>query len=75
MARAFVRSPKGWAAITAVADALFERGRVDGDEIDVFCSEAFSIPFRYGAWDNTWPPTPGQIRSGFIPDRSSTAPA
>ena len=69
IARAFVRSPKGWAAIKAVAGALLGRGRIDGDEVDALCSAAYGAPFAYDRWAEIWPPTAEQIRSGHLPFR------
>lgn len=69
IARSLVRSEKGWKAITVMAEALHRKGEIDGDEIDAICSEAYGQPLEYGAWLNSWPPTPKQIRDGYIPVR------
>ena len=76
IAGALVRSPTGWVAIRAVASAVLDRGRIDGDEIDgdeidVLCAAAVGQPFRHGAWDGAWPPTSARIRAGVIPERAS----
>ncbi len=54
-ARALVRSPQGWKAISAVATALLAKGSVDWDEIDALHQFAYEAdqPSRrdvYGKW-------------------------
>ncbi len=68
-AQRFVRSPKGWAAITAVAEALQERGELDGAEIASLCADVYGGEPTYDAWALRWPPMPEEIRSGFLPQR------
>ena len=67
IARVLVRSPKSWTAVQAVAAALLGRGRIDGDEVDALCSAAYGAPFAYDRWAEAWPPSPAQIRGGFLP--------
>ena len=67
IARAFVRSPKAWAAIRAVARALYERGALDGAEIADLCAVAYGGTPMHDAWALRWPPTSEQIRSGVLP--------
>ena len=66
-AAALVRSPKGAAAIRAMADALHEHGEIDGDAIEAHCRAAYGAEPQHDAWADHWPPTLEQIRHGFIP--------
>jgi hypothetical protein len=67
-ATALVRSPKGWAAITTIGEALFNYGRVEGHEIDTMCAAAFGREMSafYG-WMPHWPPTLEMLRKGSLP--------
>ena len=68
-AGALVRSPEGWAAITAMAKALHERGRLEDEEIEELCRDAYGgRQPEFGCWHQHWPPSLEMIRSGFIPD-------
>ncbi len=67
LAKALVRSPKGAAAIHVMAEVLYQCGDLDGAEIDELCSTAYGEPYVYDRWAEVWPPTPAQIRSGFLP--------
>jgi hypothetical protein len=72
-ASALVRSPKGWAAITAVGEALFECGRVEGDEIEAMCSAAFGREMSpFGGWSSHWPPTLEMLRDDTFPQGRRT---
>lgn len=75
-AKALVRSPKGRAAIKAIADVLMDRGEIDGDEIAGLCRVAYDgLECAFGAWSNHWPPTLTRIRSGHIPEPPSASRA
>ncbi len=74
-ARAIVRSPKGSAAIEAMAEILHTFGHLDGSEIDELCSVAYSEAFAFDRWAEAWPPTPAQIRDGFLPQPRAQAVA
>lgn len=64
-----VRSPRGSAAIKAMADALMERGEIDGAEISALCRSAYDgRQCAFGAWNCHWPPTLSQLRAGYIPE-------
>ncbi|WP_375274342.1 hypothetical protein [Methylorubrum thiocyanatum] len=66
---ALVRSRHGSAAIRAMADALMERGEIDGVEIAALCRDAYGgRKCAFGAWSRHWPPTIGQLRAGYIPE-------
>ncbi len=67
LAKALVRSPKGSAAIHAMAEVLYQCGDLDGAEIDELCSVVYGEPYVYDRWAQAWPSTPAQIRSGFLP--------
>ncbi len=67
VARALVRSRKGWAAISAVAVALQERGEVDGSRIAALCAASYGAAPKLDAWALRWPPTAEEIRSGYLP--------
>ena len=71
IARALMRSPKGWAATRAVAAALLDRGRITGRDVEALCDAAYGGSLEYDRWDTAWPPTPAQIRSGFLPVREA----
>ncbi len=71
IARALARSPKAWAAVQAIAAALFDCGRIDGDEVDALSSAAYGGSLDYDRWAEAWPPTPAQIRAGFLPVREA----
>ena len=63
-----VRSDKGWAAITAIADALMARGRVDGEEIETLCRIAYGGQRpTLGTWHKHWPPTESMFWFEGIP--------
>ncbi len=73
-ATALVRSPKGAAAIGALADALMERGEVECEEIGTIFRGAYDgRECRFGAWNAHWPPTLDQLRAGFIPERAEVS--
>ncbi len=67
-ASALIRSHQGWHAITAMAEALFVKGEIDGDEIESLCAAAYgqSTP-RFGSWNKFWPPETKAIRAGCLP--------
>ncbi len=66
---ALVRSRQGTAAIKAMADALMERGEIDGVEIGALCRDAYGgRQCAFGAWNRHWPPTIAQLRAGYIPE-------
>ena len=67
LAKALVRSPKGSVAIWAIAEVLYECGDLTGAEIDALCSVVYGELYAYDRWAEAWPPTPAQIRSGFLP--------
>jgi len=72
-ARALVGSPKGSSAITAIAKALRDRGRLSGLQVARLCRDAYDgRECSYGAWMTCWPPTLAQIRDGYIPERRLT---
>ena len=66
VARAFVRSPKAWSAICAVARSLYDRGALDGAEIAALCAVAYGGAPMHDAWALRWPPTSEEIRSGVL---------
>lgn len=73
-ATALVRSAAGSRAICAMADALMERGKLDGDEIEALCRRAYGgQQCSFGGWTAQWPPSLSQIRTGFIPEPLSCA--
>lgn len=67
MTRAFVRSPKAWAAICVVARALQQRGELDGVVIASLCTAIYGDAPEHDAWALRWPPTSEEIQSGCIP--------
>ena len=70
-ATALVGSPAGQAAIQALAVVLMERGEVFGDEAAALFRAVYGgRECEFGAWSRHWPPTPAQIRAGFIPEAS-----
>lgn len=75
LAKALVRSPHGSAAIYAMAEVLYEFGHLDGTEIDALCTATYGEPYVYDRWAEAWPPTPVQIRTGFLPPRRAQAAA
>lgn len=65
---ALVRSRRGASAVRAMADALMERGEIDGKEIDYLCRAAYGgRQPEFGAWNDHWPPTLSEIRASHIP--------
>ena len=57
-ARALVRSVPGWKAITAMAEALLERGILEWDEADALCAAAYGHQRPWlGDWMEQWPPS------------------
>ena len=70
IARTLVRSPKGWTAVQAVAGALLDRGRLDGDEVDTLCAAAYDTPFRIRSLGRSL-----AANAGADPHRISTAGA
>ncbi|MGI3902261.1 MAG: hypothetical protein ACRYGP_29950 [Janthinobacterium lividum] len=73
VAKALVRSPHGSAAIHAIAEILYQCGNLDGTDIDALCSVTYGEPFVYDRWAEAWPPTPAQIRNGFLPPARQAA--
>ena len=73
IALSLVRSPMGWAAVQAIAAALLDRGRIDGGDVDALCSVAYGTPYAYDRWAEAWPPTPAQVRAGFLPAQEQAA--
>ncbi len=67
ISRTLVRSPMGAAAVRVVADTLLARGRINFLQIDALCSAAYGAPFAYDRWSGAWPPTPAQVRDGYLP--------
>ena len=67
LARAFVRSPKAWAAICIVARALQQRGKLDRVVIASLCAAAYGGSPEYDVWSLSWPPKPDEIRLGIFP--------
>jgi hypothetical protein len=48
-----------------MGETLYERGRIEGDEIEAMCEAAYGrkmAPFM--GWIPHWPPTMAQIRAG-----------
>jgi hypothetical protein len=74
-AGALVRSPRGWQAITAIADALLERGTLSGSEIGRLCLRAYGEAPAFEDWVDHWPPRLDQLRTGFIPPADRLAEA
>ncbi len=74
-ASALVRSGRGWQAITAIADALMERGTLTGLEIARLCLETYDEEPDFAAWLDHWPPQLDQIRAGFVPPAAPLAKA
>lgn len=67
-AAALVGSPSGQAAIKALSIVLMMRGEASGDEAAALFRPAYGgCECDFGAWSRHWPPTPAQIRAGFIP--------
>lgn len=66
---ALIRSPKGWAAVTAIAYSLYGCGKIECDELNAMCEEAYGRKRvdRY-AWMPHWPPTLEQLRAGDVQD-------
>ena len=67
LAQAFTRSPKAWAAICVVAQALQQRGKLDRIVIESLCTAAYGGSPEYDCWSPSWPPKPDEVRSGFFP--------
>ena len=75
-AKALIRSPMGAAAVQSIAEALHQRGELDGEEVAALCRDAYGgRECRFGAWTDHWPPTLAQIRAGHIPERRPAAQA
>jgi hypothetical protein len=72
---ALVRSPSGWQAVTAIADALMERGSLRGPEIARLCRRAYGLEPDYEAWIEHWPPGLGELRAGLVPSAAPLAAA
>jgi len=67
-ATALIRSPAGWAAITAIAEALHARGQLTGQQVAKLCRAAYDgRQPEYAIWQEHWPPTLEQLRAGFVP--------
>lgn len=66
-ARALVRSPQGWNAISAVATALLAKGLVEWDEIDALHQFAYQAdqPSRRDVY-NQWPWSLETLRKGDL---------
>lgn len=66
--RVLVGSPMGQAAIGSIAEALRIRGSLSDDRIARLCRSAYGDrECRFEGWAPHWPPTPRQLRRGFIP--------
>ncbi|HEX2556280.1 MAG TPA: hypothetical protein VHL98_21485 [Microvirga sp.] len=74
-AGALVRSPSGWRAVTALADALMERGTLSGTEIARLCRRAYGLEPDYEAWIEHWPPRLDELRAGYAPSAPPLAAA
>lgn len=69
-AAALVRSAKGALAIKALANALVERGEIEGEEVGrIFRGFYDGQQCKFGAWNAYWPPTLRQLRDGVVPER------
>jgi len=65
---ALARSKPGWAAITAMADALLERGELSWEEAEPLFATAYGHKQPHiGAWHDAWPPSLDMIRAGQTP--------
>ena len=66
---ALLRSREGWAAVTAVAEALQVQGELSDVEVAAVCRAAYGgREARHGTWHQHWPPTLEMLRSGFPPN-------
>src|SRR5215207_5807222 len=66
---ALLRSREGWAAVTAVAEALQVQGELSGVEVAAVCRAAYGgREARHGTWHQHCPPTLEMLRSGFLPN-------
>ncbi len=67
-ASALVRSSKGWRAISAIANALIDRGIIDGDDIDTVCCKAYGIDeqHRREAVHDAWPWPMNALKAGVL---------
>ncbi len=74
-ASALVRSPRGWQAVTTIADALIERGALPGHEIARLCRRAYGTEPDFEGWVEHWPPRLDQLRAGFVPAALALAAA
>jgi len=71
-ATALVRSEKGWAAISAMGDALYKCGRIEGKDIEAMCTAAYGrqmSPFQ--SWMLHWPPTLEMLRNDTFSGKAS----
>lgn len=62
-----VRSRQGWAAISSMAEALAERGRLEAGDIDASCFAAFGVRPLPPGWDPHWPPALDFLTDGYMP--------
>lgn len=67
-AMALVRSEAGWQAITALANALMERGELQWTEAEPLLSAGYGCARpALNAWMESWPPSFAMIRNGRFP--------
>jgi hypothetical protein len=67
-AKALVRSPRGWRAVKAMADALLARGELDGGEVARLCRDAYDGREQTRqAWETAWPPRLSDLRADLMP--------
>lgn len=67
-AKALVRSGAGWQAITALANALMDRGELQWEEAEPLLSAAYGCDMpNANAWMASWPPSLDMIRDGQFP--------
>lgn len=66
-AGALVRSSSGRRAVSAIADALMERGALSGREVARLCRGAYGSEPDVDAWVEHWPPRLDELRAGFLP--------
>ena len=72
---ALVGSEAGWRAITAIAEALMERGRLSWKNVDALCAAAYGHKHpSLKAWKESWPPDLNMIRAGWVPCIKTSGP-
>ena len=74
-AQALVHSEAGWRAITAIAEALMERGELSWEDADALCAAAYGHKQpSLKAWKESWPPELAMIRAGRVPCIKTSGP-